>query len=152
MNTIYFDDEISGLPFRVTESYVQYGSEVIPTSSISYFTVKKAVASWLPVIVLFLGGIVSICLGYAKISIKWDNILQLLGLFFLVGSVIAAIIVFLENRKRYLFISSHSQHSIEVWIQGSKYNKNYEPLLKALFNAIEGKNPNNNSNDIETPV
>ena len=137
MNKIYFENEISGLQLRITESYVQYGSDVIPTSAISYFAVRRASVSWWPAILLFLSGIALFFCGNSKITNGWDSILQSLGVIALVGSIIATIVIFIESRKRYVFISSHSQHCIEIWIHGKDYKDSYTPLMTALFDVIE---------------
>lgn len=156
MNKAYFDEEISGVQFQVTKSYVKYGLEVIPISAISYFAVRKAKVSLLPVFILLLMGIIFIALSRIKFNVDYETmitltmILQYSGIIALGSSIIAAIVIIIERRQRYICISSHSRHNIEVWIQGSKYKKDYEPLLKALFDTIEDNSSTNKKDVTET--
>ena len=66
--------------------------------------------------------------------------MQSLGILALVGSVIATIVIFIESRKRYVFVSSHSQHCIEIRIHGKDYKNSYSQLMTALFDVIEDNN------------
>ena len=63
MSKIYFNDKISEIPLLITESYIQYGSEIIPTNAVSYFSIKRINVSWLLAILLLLAGAILFFIG-----------------------------------------------------------------------------------------
>lgn len=135
MSKIYFDDKVSNLTLQITESYIQYGSEIIPTSALSYFAVKRDKVSWWLTILFLVAGFVLVYYGYSN-----GGILSFIGFICLILGAIEAVATFLESRKRYVIITAHSGNCIRLEIKGSQHQQGYEPLMKALFEVVEENN------------
>lgn len=142
MSKFYFNDKISDLSLQITESYIQYGSEIIPTNAISYFAIKRINVTWWLAILLLVAGAVLSYYGYTD-----GGILGGIGIIAFIIGIVEAIATYKKSKKRYVIISSHSKHCIQIEINGAQYQQFYEPLMNALFNVVE----DNNINNLKTP-
>lgn len=131
MSKIYFNDKISEIPLLITESYIQYGSEIIPTNAVSYFSIKRINVSWLLAILLLLAG---------AILFFCDGDLSSVGLVVFFVGTIDFIVTYLRSKKRFITISSHSKHCIQIEIGGNQYQQFYKPLTEALISVVEDNN------------
>ena len=146
MSKTYYHEDISSINFQITESYIQYGSEVIPTNAISYFAIKRVNVSWWLTIILLLVGTALTIYGSMSGHISIENVafgevfLSYIGIIVLLAGIAVAIITIIESRRRVITISSHSKQSIQIELNGTQYKHIYEPLMKALFEVVEDNN------------
>ena len=146
MKKVYFNDNISDVNFQITESYIQYGSKVIPTNAISYFAADRVSVSWWLTILLFFVGSALTTYGFLSNHNGIDNVsvsmvyLGYSGIIALLAAVVVAIITFIESRRRIIIVSSHSKQSILIELNGTQFKHSYEPIMKALFEVVEDNN------------
>lgn len=126
MNQTYYNEKIGDNYFKVTEKYIQYGSNMIPTSSISYVSIKRPTVSWWIPTILLLSAI-------AVYSIQQNHIMNDLSIILFVIGIIALFVTIIRSQKRYLWIYSHSGQYIFV----EKKRGDDQAITDAIYNLIE---------------
>lgn len=122
MNQTYYNEKIGDYHFKVTEKYIQYGSDIIPTSSISYVSIKRFAISWFPLIFLLSSIVVSMYVPFV------------ISIILIVIGVIALMVTIIKSQKRLLKIYSHSGQYIYI-IQ--KKSGDYQAMIDAIYNLLE---------------
>ncbi len=126
MNQTYYNEKIGDYHFKVTEKYIQYGSTMIPTSSISYVTIKRPTVNWwIPAIVLLF--------AIAVYSIQQNHTMNAILIILFVIGIIALFVTIIRSQKRYLWIYSHSGRYIFV----EKKSGDNQAMIDAIYNLLE---------------
>lgn len=144
MNKVYYSTRLDDIDFSITDKYVRFGSEIIPTPALSYISIKKKRVHWWVSILFLIVALIATLIGVQD-SYSGDSYLTIALISFVIGLTIL-IITIIKNRERFFCFVSHSRESIYIkWKWGD-----YQPLFDAIFQLLEGEGklvPPDNKND-----
>lgn len=122
MKTYYKDASLT-----ITEDYIRYDGDVMPTWALSFFSLTKLEIKWWVPIVLILLGVIGIWF-FKDINVVFYVSFLLLGygIYKLIDDII-------ESRRRFCYIYSHSGHCISF--ETTDIN-DMTPITTALFQVI----------------
>ena len=133
-NTIY-SAKVNDIDFKITDNYVQYGSELIPTSAISFVSLTKYIPRWWIPTLFLVGAAIEFALMFSNdyyfdfVNYSWAVLLLIIGL-------VTLIVAIAKSRKRFLRIYSHSREYLYLELGSG----NPQPLIDAIYELLEDKN------------
>lgn len=130
MSTIYYNSEVNDIELKITDKYIQYGNELLPTSALSFISINKyEVRWWIPTLLLV---VAVIGLIYSKTNYETGSFYILSMLLLIIGLIILLVDIII-SRKRIIRIYSHSKEHLYIeWKKG-----NYQTVVDALYKVIE---------------
>ena len=134
MSTTYYNDKVDDIDLKITDKYIQYGSELLPASALSFVSVNKYnVRWWIPTLFLV---IAAILFTYDKTSSYYGHGgTTIISMLLLIIGLVILLIDIIISRKRIIRIYSHSREHLYIeWKKG-----NYQHVVDALFKVIEGE-------------
>ncbi len=127
---IVYNEKIGDDNLKITDKYIQYGTDVIPLSALSFFSLKKPSVKWWIPLALIIATIVVFCL---KTPYNSETI-SMISLTLLIVSIISLIVVINKSQRRFLMFYSHSGQSIFIDI-----NKDCQQIVNAVYCLLEDR-------------
>ena len=125
MSFVYYKGKVDDIDLTISDKYIQYGSDIIPTHSLSFISIRRARVNWWIPVLFLISAIVFAIIG--------DETLDIVALFLFGIGLALLIIAIIKSKYRFFKFVSHSRDSICLrWRQG-----NNEPLFDAVFKLLE---------------
>ena len=132
-NTIY-NAKVNDIDLKITENYVQYGSELIPTSAISFISLNKYIPRWWIPVLFLVAAAIEFVINSSNHYFTGSS--YFLAMLLLIIGLITLLIAIARSRKRFLRIYSHSREHLYIeWKSGD-----LKPLIDAIYELLECKN------------
>lgn len=133
MTTVYFEENLEGAKLKITDKYILYNGDIIPSSAVSYISVNRKRIHWfVPVVMIVL----SLVLFATKRTTTM--LFSIIAATLLIIGIVLLILAILNSRKRFITFYSHSRHNISILTNVK--NAEYQPLVNAIFRLLEDGN------------
>ena len=130
MSKVFYNSKINDTELKITENYIQYGSELMPTSALSFISITRPHINWLVPILLVIAGL--FCYNKSTSYHYGFNDERVLAFLFLLIGIIWIIINVIKNRQRILRIYSHSKMHLYIEWKGG----DFDSLIDAIYNLL----------------
>ena len=127
MKMIY-KEKIGDDNLKITDKYIQYGTDLIPSSALSFFSVKKPSAKWWIPLALIIATIVV----YSLRTPYNSETISIISLILLVVGIISLIVEIIKSQRRLIMFYSHSGQHIFI-----KINKDCQHIVNAVYCLLE---------------
>lgn len=133
MKTYYKDSNL-----EITEKYIKFQEDVMPTSALSFFSYRGKVVNWATPILLILGGSIGY-IGYYYFNTVitseqwWLKLLMIVSIILFIAGIYKLYNAIVESGKKYCNIYSHSGHCISFETEDKKISQS---IIDALFETI----------------